>query len=65
MRILAEFQKHTENSVSKTINAPENTTVEDIKSIIIQAHDLGCKGVTIFRENCNRESLIKCEDCKV
>lgn len=65
IKILAEFQKFTENSVSKTINVPENTSVEDIKNIIILSHKLGCKGVTVFRENCNRESLIKCEDCKI
>jgi len=65
VRILAEFQKYTENSVSKTINAPENISVNDIKDTILLANELGCKGVTIFRENCNRESLIKCEDCKI
>jgi len=63
LRILAEFQKYVENSISKTINVPEQTSVEDIKNIIIKAHELGCKGVTIFRENCNREALIKCEEC--
>jgi ribonucleoside-diphosphate reductase alpha chain len=48
-----------------TINAPEETTVEDIKRLILMGHELNIKGLTIFRENCNRDSLIKCEDCKI
>lgn len=63
--ILAEFQKYVENSISKTINCPEETTVDDIKNIILKAHDLGIKGLTIFRENCKREPLIKCEECRL
>ena len=67
LKILAEFQKHTENSVSKTINAPENTTVEDIKKIILKVHDMGVKGITILRDRSNREPLIKsgCAECQV
>ena len=67
LAILAEFQKHTENSVSKTINVPENTTVEDIKLLIMKAHDMGVKGITILRDRSNREPLIKsnCPDCQV
>jgi len=67
LAILAEFQKHTENSVSKTINAPESITVEDIKKIIMKAHELNVKGITILRDRSNREPLIKptCEECKI
>jgi len=65
LKMLAEFQKYTENSVSKTINAPETTTVEDVKKLILKAHKLGVKGITILRDKSNREPLIKCEECKV
>lgn len=65
LRILSEFQKYVENSISKTCNVPESTTVKEIKDLILMAHDLGCKGITIFRNGCSRESLIKCEDCKI
>lgn len=65
LAILAAFQRHVENSVSKTINVPENTTVEEIKNLLILAHKLDVKGVTIFRDNCRRDSLIKCEECKL
>jgi len=63
--MLAEVQKYIENSVSKTVNVPEETTVSEIKELIMKAHELDCKGVSIFRNNCSRESLIKCEDCKI
>jgi ribonucleoside-diphosphate reductase alpha chain len=63
--ILAEFQKNVENSISKTINCPESTTVADIKNLIIKAHIMGCKGIAIFRDNCDREALLKCEECKI
>jgi ribonucleoside-diphosphate reductase alpha chain len=67
LAILAEFQKYVENSVSKTLNVPETTTVQEIKELIIKAHDANVKGITILRERSNRESLIKvnCEECRI
>jgi ribonucleoside-diphosphate reductase alpha chain len=65
LKILSSVQKHVENSVSKTCNVPENTTVEEIKDLLIQAHKLDIKGITIFRENCYRDGMIRCEDCKL
>jgi len=65
INILAEFQKHVENAISKTINCPERTTVSEIKEVILKAHKLGCKGLTVYRQNCSREELIRCEDCKL
>ncbi|MBE3093612.1 MAG: adenosylcobalamin-dependent ribonucleoside-diphosphate reductase [Actinobacteria bacterium] len=66
LAILSEFQKNVENSISKTINCPESTTVADIKNLIIKAHIMGCKGIAIFRKNCDREALIKgCAECQI
>jgi len=67
LNILAEFQKYVENSVSKTIGVPETTTVQEIKDLIIKAHGMGVKGLTILRERGSRTPLIKptCEECQL
>jgi len=49
IRALAEIQKWTDSSVSKTINFPANATGEDIKNAYLLAHKLGCKDITVFR----------------
>jgi ribonucleoside-diphosphate reductase alpha chain len=49
LRIQASFQKHTDNSVSKTINLPHDATADDVRKIYFAAHDLKCKGITIYR----------------
>jgi len=59
--MLATVQKHVDNAVSKTINLPEETSIEDIKKLILMGHDMGVKGLTIFRKNCKRKPLIKCD----
>lgn len=50
VKVLATFQKWTDSSISKTNNLPATATVDDVKEIYLLAHELGCKGVTIYRD---------------
>ncbi len=53
----AAVQKHVDNSVSKTINLPEEASAEDIGRCFKTAFDLGLKGVTVFREGSKKGTV--------
>ena len=50
LKIQAQWQKWLDGSISKTINLPNSSSVDDVKKIYIEAWKMGCKGITIFRD---------------
>jgi len=50
IRAQAAIQRWVDSSISKTANCPADFTVEETKRLYELAFDLGCKGVTIYRD---------------
>jgi ribonucleoside-diphosphate reductase alpha chain len=55
-------QKYVDASISKTVNAPNSHSVEEVKKLYNMAYELGCKGVTYFRDGSRKGVLSKVED---
>jgi len=67
------FQEFTDNAVSKTVNLPENATVQDVGEIYKTAWKEKAKGITIFRYHSTEKQVlhqgissgsIACKVCK-
>lgn len=58
IKVQSTAQHWIDGAISSTCNLPETATVEDVKNIYIEAWKLGCKGCTIFRDNCKRVAIL-------
>lgn len=58
VQVQAEIQKFIDQSISKTINCPFGTTVEEVSNIYKLAYTLGCKSITVYRSGSRREEVL-------
>ena len=54
----ATFQRYCDSGVSKTINLPSDATPNDIAKAYLMAHELHCKGITVYRDRSKVEQVL-------
>jgi ribonucleoside-diphosphate reductase alpha chain len=58
LNVQAAFQEHVDNAVSKTVNVPRSTSVDEVRELLVTARELDLKGVTVFRSGAKREQVL-------
>lgn len=65
IRMQGVWQNYIDASISSTVNLPQETTVEEVEELFIEAWKQGLKGVTIFRDGCQRAGILTVEKVDV
>ena len=52
------WQKWVGNAIAKTINMPSDVSAEDVKAAYLLAHELGLKGITVYRDGSRHTQVL-------
>ena len=58
VKMQAAFQKYVDNGISKTVTLPKDVSAGDVERIFLLAHELGCKGISIYRSGSREGQVI-------
>jgi ribonucleoside-diphosphate reductase alpha chain len=64
LRMMAATQPFISGAISKTVNLPENATLEEIMEAYLQAWKLGLKAVAIYRDGCKKSQPLSAAGTK-
>ena len=64
IKMQSVWQENIDASISSTINLPNNTSIEQIKTLYIEAWKQGLKGLTIYRDGCKRSGILTTKNSK-
>src|SRR5262249_26925201 len=59
VKMQAAFQGLCHNGVPKTVTLPESSAPADVRRVFVTAYELGCKGVTVYRDRSRREQVLE------
>lgn len=62
VQMQGEIQKWVDHSISVTINIPNEATEELVNQLYLKAWEVGCKGVTVYRDGSRSGVLIAADD---
>src|SRR5690349_16028430 len=64
LRMMAATQPFISGAISKTVNLPEQASVEDISEAYVQAWKLGLKAVAVYRDGCKKSQPLSAAGTK-
>lgn len=62
IEVQASLQRFIDASISSTVNLPNSTTVDDVANLYLLAWKKGLKGITIWRDGCQRQAILTKEN---
>lgn len=55
--VQAMVQRYNDSAISKTVNLPAESLIEDVWACYLYAYDMGCKGITVYRDG-SRDAVL-------